>query len=182
VPLNRVPYRRIVVREQPFENVRSAPTTPKGRKISIIAAMAPMVMGLTMYLILDRWYLLLMTTMSPILLVLRNIGNRRGGKKKYAEERMKAMIRRKGPVARKSHGTIRLGGKPLNAIGHVRLRLRGGWRPVLRGWGHRRAGAALELVPDPRLHQEVLHGLRGLGPVPEPVDGPLLVDLDQGGV
>jgi DNA segregation ATPase FtsK/SpoIIIE, S-DNA-T family len=87
VPLNRVPYQRVVVRPREFDPLRSPPMNPKGRPISVLAALSPMVMGVVMFLVLDRWYLLLMTTISPVLLIMRTIGNRRGGRRRYARER-----------------------------------------------------------------------------------------------
>jgi DNA segregation ATPase FtsK/SpoIIIE-like protein len=86
VPFRRTPYKPIVVTERVFKPLGSIPTKPEPRKFNPIPAMMPVIMGLTMYLIFQSPYMLMVMFMSPVMLTANFIENRKSGKQKFADQ------------------------------------------------------------------------------------------------
>lgn len=63
-----------------------APTTPARQPIPVLVIVAPMVMGLGMFLVTQRWYTLLFVALSPLMMVANWWQGRRSAGARYADQ------------------------------------------------------------------------------------------------
>lgn len=73
--------------EPPTLRVEAPPPPLRRARLPWIAALVPLVMGLSLYLITSSPYLLLMAALSPMMLVSTFLGDRSSGRKEHAEAR-----------------------------------------------------------------------------------------------
>jgi S-DNA-T family DNA segregation ATPase FtsK/SpoIIIE len=81
---NRPPRLRPAERRRRFE-VPAEPARGEGMRLQLLAACLPAVLGLTMAVVLDVWYYLLIALMTPMIMIGQWIGDRRHGRKKYRQ-------------------------------------------------------------------------------------------------
>jgi len=89
VPFNRVPYRQPLVTERSLGELEAPPKMPDGRELPITAALAPLLSGVGMAVMIGRYYFLAIAALSPILLFYRHVTSRRRGKRRYRADRAK---------------------------------------------------------------------------------------------
>ncbi len=87
VPFNRVPYRRSVVTPRHFDELAAPPRAASTRRLSIATAMMPAVSAVALATVTQRWYLLGLAVVSPLLMVWRWISDKRSGGRGYHKDR-----------------------------------------------------------------------------------------------
>jgi S-DNA-T family DNA segregation ATPase FtsK/SpoIIIE len=103
VPFNRTPQFREPVPETTFDPLGIVPVKPKPRRFHMLAALAPLITGIGMAVILGSPRFLLFSVMSPIIAVGNHFDARRQGGRDYeqATEQLDVQIkRRRGEVDR----------------------------------------------------------------------------------
>jgi len=82
VAYNRPPRLRRPEGERRFERPKE-PSRTEGMRLQLLAAFLPAVLGLTLALVLDQWYFLLIALMTPIIMIGQWWSDRRHGRKQY---------------------------------------------------------------------------------------------------
>jgi len=83
IPFNRVPHHRVVVRERTFDPLERPPETPRKQSFPVLASLLPLAIGIVMVMITSRPQFLLITALSPMMLVGRYVSDRRSGRRAY---------------------------------------------------------------------------------------------------
>ncbi|MDQ4094802.1 MAG: FHA domain-containing protein, partial [Actinomycetota bacterium] len=83
IPFNRVPHHRVVVRERTFDPLERPPETPRKQSFPVLASLLPLAIGVVMVMITNRPQFLLITALSPMMLVGRYVSDRRSGRRAY---------------------------------------------------------------------------------------------------
>ena len=87
VPFNRVPYRRTIVTSRRFEELAAPPELQKARKLSLAAAMAPAMSAVGLAVMMGRPQYLAIAALSPVMLIWRQVANKRSGARSYLRDR-----------------------------------------------------------------------------------------------
>ncbi|GAA1503382.1 FtsK/SpoIIIE domain-containing protein [Sphaerisporangium rubeum] len=85
---NRPPRLHPAERHRRFE-VPAEPRRGEGVRLQLLAACLPAVLGLTMMIVFQAWYYLLIALMTPLIMIGQWVSDRRHGKRKYRQD-MKA--------------------------------------------------------------------------------------------
>lgn len=86
IPFNRVPYHRVVVRERTFEPLARPPEQPRASGFPVASVLLPLVGGVGIALVTGYAQFLVLTVLSPLMLVARWASDSRGGRRSYARE------------------------------------------------------------------------------------------------
>ncbi|WP_248961873.1 FtsK/SpoIIIE domain-containing protein [Sphaerisporangium perillae] len=81
---NRPPRLRPAERRRRFE-VPAEPSRGEGVRLQLLAACLPALLGLTMFVVFQIWYYLLIALMTPMIMIGQGISDRRHGRKKYRQ-------------------------------------------------------------------------------------------------
>jgi DNA segregation ATPase FtsK/SpoIIIE, S-DNA-T family len=87
VPLNRVPYRRTVVWPRQLDDVAAPPETPTAGRLSLATALMPLASAGAMAFMFRNYLFMGIAALSPIMLVFRHVGTKRGGKRRYRRDK-----------------------------------------------------------------------------------------------
>ncbi|HKY16440.1 MAG TPA: FtsK/SpoIIIE domain-containing protein [Microthrixaceae bacterium] len=85
IEFHRTPYRPERVQERKLEPLGPPPTTPERRRFQLLAVLAPLGAGLTMFAFSGQPQFLLLTLMSPIAMVANFFEDRRSGRHRHVK-------------------------------------------------------------------------------------------------
>ncbi|WP_040493073.1 FtsK/SpoIIIE domain-containing protein [Ilumatobacter nonamiensis] len=86
IEFQRTPYRPPVVHERDAPDLGPIPERREGRRFQILTALAPLAAGLTFFAFSRQPQFLIITLMSPLVMIANGFEDRRSGKKKFSTE------------------------------------------------------------------------------------------------
>lgn len=86
IEFQRTPYRPPVVNERDAPELGKIPERKEGRRFQLLSALAPLGAGLTFFAFSRQPQFLIITMMSPLVMIANSVEDKKSGKKKFSQE------------------------------------------------------------------------------------------------